>query len=55
MSELIQALHNAKFDDSRLVMLAGTGSVFCSGIDLSYIAHTLDFKKNAKKMAESLK
>ena len=53
-SELIQALHNAKFDDSRVVMLSGYGNTFCSGIDLQYLT-TGDCRSNARKMADSLK
>ena len=52
--ELIAAFTNAKYDDSRVLMLSGTGSVFCSGIDLEYL-RTGDRKASAKKMADSLR
>ena len=42
--ELKQALENARKDDSKLVMLSGQGSIFCSGIDLGLIATGQDSK-----------
>jgi len=53
-SELNQALSNAKYDDSKLVMLSGCGSVFCPGIDLKYL-QTGDRREAARKMAESIR
>ena len=52
--ELQEALHNARFDDSRLVMLTGSGAVFCSGIDLHYLQNG-DRKARAKEMADAVR
>ncbi|XP_064640482.1 chromodomain Y-like protein 2 [Lineus longissimus] len=52
--ELISAFHNAKHDDSRLVLLSGTGRIFCSGIDLFYLSSE-DTKSAVNKMIASLR
>ncbi len=52
--ELKEALKNARFDDSKLVMLSGSGSVFCSGVDLHFLMDD-DRRKAAKNMTDSLK
>lgn len=52
--ELREALKNARYDDSKLVMLSGSGSVFCSGIDLHYLMDD-DRRMAAKKMTDALK
>ncbi len=52
--ELREALKNARYDDSKLVMLGGSGSVFCSGTDLHYLLDE-DRRTAAKKMADALK
>ncbi|XP_074645404.1 uncharacterized protein LOC141901814 isoform X2 [Tubulanus polymorphus] len=53
--ELISAFNNAKYDESSLVMLSGTGSLFCSGIDLAYLINSENRKKAAEKMAATLR
>ena len=53
MHETTQALHNAKFDDSKLVLLSGHGNTFCSGIDLQFLLE--DRKSGAKVLATSLR
>ncbi|XP_013404823.1 chromodomain Y-like protein 2 isoform X2 [Lingula anatina] len=52
--ELKQALYNAKFDDSGLVMLSGSGNIFSSGVDLPYLL-TNDKRISARKMAEAIR
>jgi len=52
----VDALRNAQFDDSRVVLLTGSGSVFCSGIDLHYLLTAAEDRKSAaKQMADSLR
>ncbi len=53
-SELKEALKNARYDDSRLVMLSGSGSVFCSGVDLHYLMDD-DRRVTAKNMTDAIK
>ena len=52
--ELINAFHNAKYDDSRVVLLTGSGQTFCSGVDLHYLI-TGDRKLAASQMVDSMK
>ena len=54
MSELMQVLHNAKYDDSRLVLLSGSNSVFCSGVDLNFLM-TGDQRIAAKAMTDAIR
>ncbi|XP_077983009.1 chromodomain Y-like protein 2 [Glandiceps talaboti] len=55
--ELINALYNATYDDSKVVMLSGSGSVFCSGIDLNFFLSkpTEERRKTALLMVDALK
>ncbi|XP_006825184.1 chromodomain Y-like protein 2 [Saccoglossus kowalevskii] len=55
--EIINALCNATYDDSRVVMISGSGSVFCSGIDLNYLADRPieQKKKTAREMTDALR
>ncbi|CAH1778830.1 unnamed protein product [Owenia fusiformis] len=55
LQEIRTALHNARFDDSKLVLLSGSGSVFCSGVDLPYITQATDRRSAAKQMVDSLR
>ncbi|XP_070575753.1 chromodomain Y-like protein 2 [Ptychodera flava] len=55
--ELINALYNATYDDSKVVMLSGSGSVFCSGVDLNYLTSKAadGRRKTALEMAQALR
>lgn len=47
-------MNYAKYDDSRLVMFSGLGSMFCSGVDLHYLL-TDDRKVAARKMVDAIR
>ena len=54
--ELLDALHNARCDDSHVLLLTGSGNVFCSGIDLHYLlTECCDRRMAAKTMADCLR
>jgi len=54
--ELLDALHNARFDDSRVLLLTGSGNVFCSGVDLHYLLNECsDRRVAAKTMSDCLR
>lgn len=58
--ELMQVLHAAKFDDSCLVLLTGSGNVFCSGVDLHYVlgdeaSNALDKRQCVYEMARGIR
>ena len=53
-AELQQVLHSAKFDDTRVVLLSGSGNTFCSGVDLHYLIEG-DPRQRAQQMADALK
>ena len=52
--ELCEVLHNATYDDSRLVMFTGSRGVFCSGIDLNFLTCG-DRHVAAKAMSDGLR
>lgn len=50
LKELTAAFTNAKKDDSKVVFLSGSGSMFCSGLDLMCLRkHNLEERKKAAK------
>lgn len=57
MKEIQSAMATAASDDSKLVLLAAVGGIFCCGLDfLSFIRRlTEDRKKESMKMAESIR
>lgn len=57
MKEVRRALCNAATDDSKLLLLSAVGSVFCSGLDYSYLIGRLssDRRKESTRIAESIR
>ncbi|XP_041123702.1 chromodomain Y-like protein 2 [Polyodon spathula] len=57
MKEVRRALGNASVDDSKLLLLSSVGSVFCSGLDYSYLIGRLssDRRKESTRIAESIR
>ncbi|MGH0123132.1 UNVERIFIED_CONTAM: hypothetical protein FKN15_026247 [Acipenser sinensis] len=57
MKEVRRALGNASVDDSKLLLLSAVGSVFCSGLDYSYLIGRLssDRRKESTRIAESIR
>ncbi|XP_069508965.1 chromodomain Y-like protein 2 isoform X2 [Ambystoma mexicanum] len=57
MKEVRRALCNASSDDSKLLLLSAVGSVFCSGLDYSYLIGRLssDRRKESTRIAESIR
>ncbi|MGH0115723.1 UNVERIFIED_CONTAM: hypothetical protein FKN15_046908 [Acipenser sinensis] len=57
MTEVRRALGNASVDDSKLLLLSAVGSVFCSGLDYSYLIGRLssDRRKESTRIAESIR
>ncbi|KPP60247.1 hypothetical protein Z043_121768 [Scleropages formosus] len=57
MKEVSRALGNAAADDSKLLLLSAVGSVFCSGLDHSYLIGrlTTDRRKESVRIAESIR
>ncbi|XP_072451971.1 chromodomain Y-like protein 2 isoform X1 [Chiloscyllium punctatum] len=57
MKEVRRALGNASADDSKLLLLSAVGSVFCSGLDYSYLIGRLssDRRKESNRIAESIR
>jgi len=54
--ELQDVFHNAQSDDSRVLLLTGSGNVFCSGIDLHYLlTECSDRRLAAKTMSDCLR
>ena len=54
--ELLDALHNARYDDSRVLLLTGSGNTFCSGVDLHYLlSECSDRRIAAKTMSDCLR
>jgi len=52
----MDVLNNARCDDSRVLLLAGSGNTFCSGIDLHYLlTECSDRHVAAKTMSDSLR
>ncbi|MBW00626.1 Chromodomain Y-like protein 2, partial [Eschrichtius robustus] len=56
MKEVRRALCNAATDDSKLLLLSAVGSVFCSGLDYSYLIGRLssDRRKESTRIAEAI-
>ncbi|XP_053304846.1 chromodomain Y-like protein 2 isoform X2 [Spea bombifrons] len=57
MMEVRRALCNASSDDSKLLLLSAVGSVFCSGLDYSYLIGRLstDRRKESSRIAEAIR
>ncbi|XP_068941977.1 chromodomain Y-like protein 2 isoform X1 [Petaurus breviceps papuanus] len=57
MKEVRRALCNASADDSKLLLLSAVGSVFCSGLDYSYLLGRLssDRRKESTRIAEAIR
>nr|CAI9696803.1 unnamed protein product [Rangifer tarandus platyrhynchus] len=57
MKEVRRALCNAATDDSKLLLLSAVGSVFCSGLDYSYLIGRLssDRRKESARIAEAIR
>ncbi|XP_075432855.1 chromodomain Y-like protein 2 [Ascaphus truei] len=57
MKEVRRALCNASSDDSKLLLLSAVGSVFCSGLDYSYLIGRLssDRRKESSRIAEAIR
>ncbi|XP_055001865.1 chromodomain Y-like protein 2 [Sorex araneus] len=57
MKEVRRALCNAASDDSKLLLLSAVGSVFCSGLDYSYLIGRLssDRRKESTRIAEAIR
>ncbi|XP_068116073.1 chromodomain Y-like protein 2 isoform X2 [Hyperolius riggenbachi] len=57
MKEVRRALCNASSDDSKLLLLSAVGSVFCSGLDYSYLIGRLstDRRKESTRIAEAIR
>lgn len=57
MKEFRRALCNAATDDSKLLLLSAVGSVFCSGLDYSYLIGRLssDRRKESTRIAEAIR
>ncbi|XP_044126609.1 chromodomain Y-like protein 2 [Bufo gargarizans] len=57
MKEVRRALCNASTDDSKLLLLSAVGSVFCSGLDYSYLIGKLstDRRKESSRIAEAIR
>lgn len=57
MKEVRRALCNASSDDSKLLLLSAVGSVFCSGLDYSYLIGKLstDRRKESSRIAEAIR
>ncbi|XP_029464019.1 chromodomain Y-like protein 2 isoform X2 [Rhinatrema bivittatum] len=57
MKEVRRALCNASTDDSKLLLLSAVGSVFCSGLDYSYLIGRLssDRRKESGRIAEAIR
>ncbi|KAG7467892.1 hypothetical protein MATL_G00137010 [Megalops atlanticus] len=57
MKEVSRALGIAAADDSKLLLLSAVGSVFCSGVDPSYLIGRLstDRRKESSRIAEAIR
>ncbi|KAK5873872.1 hypothetical protein PBY51_018874 [Eleginops maclovinus] len=57
MKELCRALGNAAADDSKLLLLSSVGTVFCSGLEPSYLIGRLstDRRKESSRIAEAVR
>ncbi|XP_072574474.1 chromodomain Y-like protein 2 isoform X2 [Paramormyrops kingsleyae] len=57
MKEVSRALSNAAADSSKLLLLSAVGSVFCSGLDHSYLIGRLstDRRKESNRIADAIR
>ncbi|XP_017578190.1 chromodomain Y-like protein 2 [Pygocentrus nattereri] len=57
MKEMCRALGNAAVDDSKLLLLSAVGSIFCSGLDPSYLIGRLstDRRKESSRIADAVR
>ncbi|XP_042175555.1 chromodomain Y-like protein 2 [Oncorhynchus tshawytscha] len=57
MKEVCRALGNAAADDSKLLLLSAVGSIFCSGLDPSYLIGRLstDRRKESSRIADAVR
>ncbi|XP_026175596.1 chromodomain Y-like protein 2 [Mastacembelus armatus] len=57
MKEVCRALGNAAADDSKLVLLSSVGTVFCSGLEPSYLIGRLstDRRKESSRIADAVR
>lgn len=57
MKEVCRALGNAAADDSKLLLLSSVGTVFCSGLEPSYLIGRLstDRRKESSRIAEAVR
>ncbi|XP_072236539.1 chromodomain Y-like protein 2 isoform X2 [Leuresthes tenuis] len=57
MKEVCRALGNAAADDSKLLLLSSVGTVFCSGLEPSYLIGRLstDRRKESTRIADALR
>ncbi|XP_053478472.1 chromodomain Y-like protein 2 isoform X1 [Ictalurus furcatus] len=57
MKEVCRALGAAAVDDSKLLLLSAVGSIFCSGLDASYLIGRLstDRRKESSRIAEAVR
>ncbi|CAL8361020.1 unnamed protein product [Gadus morhua 'NCC'] len=57
MKEVCRALGNAAADDSKLLLLTSVGTVFCSGLEPSYLIGRLstDRRKESTRIAEAVR
>ncbi|XP_062860548.1 chromodomain Y-like protein 2 [Trichomycterus rosablanca] len=57
MKEVCRALGTAAVDDSKLLLLSAVGSIFCSGLDASYLIGRLstDCRKESSRIAEAVR
>ncbi|KAL1007349.1 hypothetical protein UPYG_G00085350 [Umbra pygmaea] len=57
MKEVCRALGNAAADDSKLLLLSAVGTIFCSGLDPSYLIGRLstDRRKESCRIAEAIR
>lgn len=57
MKEVCRALGNAAADDSKLLLLSSVGTVFCSGLEPSYLMGRLstDRRKESSRIADAVR
>ena len=55
LQELTNILDKSAKDETRVLLLTGSGNVFCSGLDLQMLVTTDHKKKVARKLAEALR
>ncbi|XP_071484813.1 chromodomain Y-like protein 2 [Diadema antillarum] len=57
LQELTTVFEASKKDDSKVIFLSGSGSVFCSGLDLRYLQTSFveERKRAAKNMADAVR